>query len=558
MSHEEVLSAWRLSDRHSPIQLKTWLEDIRDILTRAIKGTENELERIRQIESSFSKIEALFPVVERLAAIRGGMEECLNVLRDQNRELDSRIILIEDLGRISADWEDSDELLDGFLIELKTCLENVRDMLTRAINSAGNELERIRQIESSFSKIEALSPVVERLTAIRGGMEECLKVLQDHNGELDNSVRWAKNLARTSAAQEAPPEVIVREDRPEIRDEVPCKPLVSDFGVETFSDEEEARIDKRETMSSMAWEVPPDVKGREDRLETKDEVPFKPLVSDLGVETFPDEEEARIDKRESIISTLSKIFSEHPFLILFSFVLTTALITASVTYFMSNQSSQLAELHKSISMLNNELSKSYSVNEELTLKNAGLNKYMSDSETRSRELKDKNNELKLELQATNSNLAQSKNDLDVMQTTNLRANSEIKAKLLEIANMRTELEGLRHLSEFLKAESGGSLILDPVWLKSGESAQILEGRLTIRLEQATSQDSCSDVIAQLSPSLPGVVPLREMNQYSKTLCPRLGIPENFRLKNNRCSILLLGSKTNNDGTKAYLVAVFKK
>ncbi len=506
LSNEQVLSAVRLPDMRSPIQLKTWLVDVRDMLTRAIKGAENELEPISQIESSFSKIEALSPVVERLAAIRGGMEGCLNVLRDHNGELDSRIILIEDLGRISADWQASDELLDGFLLELKTCLESVRDMLTRAIEVAGNELERIRQMEPSFSKIEAFSPVVERLAAIRGGMEGCLNVLRDHNGELDSSVMWVKNLGRTSAACEASPEV----------------------------------------------------RGREDRLEVQNEVPSNPLISDFGVETFPDEEQAKIYNRETMTSTLSKIFSERPFLIIFSFVLATVLTTASLTYLMNNKFNQLAELHKSIYMLKNELFKSSSDNKELTLKNADLNKYMADSEARSNEMKDKNNELKLALQFANSSLTQSKNDLDVMQVTSLRTKSEIQAKLLEIASTKIELEGLRILSGFLKAESGGSLILDPLWLKSGERSQILEGRVTIRLEQASSQDSSSDVIVQLSPSQPGFATLREMNLYNKTLCLRLGIPENFRLKNNRCSALLLGNKINNDGTKAYLVAMFKK
>ena len=506
MSNEEVPAVGGLSDRRSPIRLKTWLEDVRDMLSQAIKGAENELERISQIESSFSKIEAVSPVVERLAAIRGGMEGCLNVLRDHSGELDSRIILIEDLGRISADSQASDELLDGFLIELKTCLESVRDMLTQAIKGAENELEQIRQIESSFSMDEALSPVVERLTAVRAGMDGCLNVLRRHNGELDSGVMWVKSLGRTSAACEAPPEV----------------------------------------------------RGREDRLELQNEVPSKPLVSDSGVETFPDEERARIYKRETKISTLSKIFSERPFLIIFSFLLATALTTASLTYLMANRFSQLGELHKSTSMLKSELSKSYSANKELTIKNADLNKYVADSETRSTELKDKNNELKIELQVAKSSLAQSENDLDATQATNLRAKSEIKAKLSEIANTRAELEGLRHLSEFLKAESRGYLILEPTWLKSGESAQILGGRLTIRLEQASGKDSCSDVIFQLSSSQPGLATLRELNRYNKTSCPRLWIPENFKLKNNRCSVLLLGSKTNNDETKAYLVAVFKK
>ena len=506
MSNEQVLSAVRLSDMRSPIQLKTWLVEVRNMLTQAIKGAENELEPISQIESSFSKIEALSPVVERLTAIRGGMEGCLNVLRDHNGELDSRIILIEDLGRISADWQASDELLDGFLLELKTCLESVRDMLTRAIKVAGNELERIRQMEPSFSKIEAFSPVVERLAAIRGGMEGCLNVLRDHNGELDSCVMWVKNLGRTSAACEASPEV----------------------------------------------------RGREDRLEVQNEVPPIPLISDFGVETFPHEEQARIYNKETMPSNLSKIFSERPFLIIFSFVLAIVLTTASLTYLMNNNINQLAELHKSISMLKNELSKSYSDNQELTLRNADLNKYMADSEIRSNELKDKNNELKLALQFANSSLTQSKNDLDVMQATSLRTKSEIQAKLFEIASTKIELEGLRILSGFLKAESGGSLILDPLWLKSGERTQILEGRVTIRLEQASSQDSSSDVIVQLSPGHPGFATLKEMNLYNKTLCLRLGIPENFRLKNNRCSALLLGNKTNNDGTKAYLVAMFKK
>jgi regulator of replication initiation timing len=310
--------------------------------------------------------------------------------------------------------------------------------------------------------------------------------------------------------------------------------------------------------TTAACEASPEVRGPEDRLEVQNEVASNALISDFGVETFPDEEQARIYNRETMTSTLSKIFSERPFLIIFSFVLATVLTTASLTYLMNNTFNQLTELHKSISMLKNELSKSYSDNKELTLKNADLNKYMADSEARSNELQDKNNELKLALQFANSSLTQSKNDLDVMQATSLRTKSEIQAKLLEIASTKIELEGLRILSGFLKAESGGSLMLDPLWLKSGERSQILEGRVTIRLEQASSEDSRSDVIVQLSPSQPGFATLREMNLYNKTLCLRLGIPENFRLKNNRCSALLLGNKINNDGTKAYLVAMFKK
>jgi regulator of replication initiation timing len=361
-------------------------------------------------------------------------------------------------------------------------------------------------VESSFSKKEALSPVVEGFTAARGGMEECPNVSGHQNGQLDNSVTDVQNLGRTPAA----------------------------------------------------WEASPDVRGPEDRLEVQDEVPSNPLVSDFGVETFPDEEQASFYKRETITCTLSKMFSEHPILLLFSFVFVTVIITTPLTYLTFNKSDQLKELHKSVSMLKDELSKSYSSNKELTLKNADLGKHMTESEASSSELKDKNNELKVALQFANSELSESRDDLDVLQATSLRAKSEIQAKLLEIANTRIELEGLRILSGFLKAESGGSFILDPVWLKSGESVQILEGRLTIRPEQASSQESCSDVIVQLSSSQPGFASPRGINQYNKTLCPRLGIPENFRLKNNRCSVLLLGSKTNNDGAKAYLVTVFRK
>jgi hypothetical protein len=507
MPNKESISVGKVPDRRSLIELKTWLEGARDMLILAIQGAESELERIRQIESVFAKTEALSPVVERLMKIRDGMENFLEILRDQDGQWVKRITWVENLGKISAAWEASTEVSDmPSLIELKTWLEGTRVMLILAIQGAESELGRIRQIESVFAKTEALSPVVESLTKIRDGVEAFLDILRYQDGEWGRRITWVENLERISAA----------------------------------------------------WEASTELGGGESRVEVQDEVPSEPSVFDFGVDLFPDEEQATVYERKTITAALSKTFSERTLLIFFSLFFAIVLSAASLTYLIANQFHRLeiGELYKSISMLKDELSTSYSANKELTLKNADLNN-IAESEAGLNELKDKNNELELALQAANSSLAESKNDLHVMQANSLGMISELKAKSLEIASTRTELEVSRYLFEFFKAESGGSFILNPVWLKYGESAKILDGRLTIRIEQASSQNSSSDVLVHLSSQAPFAT-LGGMNQFKKTFCPLLGIPENFRLKNNRCSVVLLGSKTTEDETKAYLVAVFKK
>jgi hypothetical protein len=216
MPNDGSISAGKLPDIHYLMELKIWLERARDMLIPAIQRAENELEQILQIESALSEVEALSPVLKRVAKIRAGMEACLDSLRHQDREWIKRINSVENLGRISVVWKSSSEVSDmRCLIELKAWLEDARDMLIRVINGAEEELERIRRIESALSEVEALPPVLKRIAKIRAGMEESLVILWDQNVEWVSRIPWVENLGRFSAAPEASRHVGVLEGKGE-------------------------------------------------------------------------------------------------------------------------------------------------------------------------------------------------------------------------------------------------------------------------------------------------------------------------------------------------------
>jgi hypothetical protein len=362
MPDEESILAGTRSDRRCFIELKTWMEGARDLFIRAIQRTENELEWIRQAESEFTRTEALSPVIERLAEISAGMNDCLDILRDQDREWIKWIDSVENLGRISAPWGASGEVLDrSCLIELKAWLDGTPGTLIRAIKRAEDELERIRRIESAFPKAETLSPDLKRLTGIRTGMEECLDMLWDLNVECISRATWVENLVgKTSVARKASTE-----------------------------------------------------SGRgKNRIEVRDEVLSKPLGSDFGVLPFPDEEKARVDMRNTITAILSKNFPEHTRLIFIYFVIAIVLTTASLIYLRTDRSNRLSEPVKPVTMLKKKLPTSHPGNKEQTLENADLNQHSGDSEARSSELKDTtNNASEPALKEAKSGLAKNRNHL---------------------------------------------------------------------------------------------------------------------------------------------------
>ncbi len=360
MPNEESIFAGTRSGRRCFIELKTWMEGARGLLIRAIQRTEDELERIRQAESAFSKTGALASVIEGLTGIRVGITECLDILRDHDGEWIKRINSVESPGRISAPWGPSGEVSGrGCLIELKAWLDGAPNTLIRAIRRAEDELERLRQIESAFSKTETLFPDLERLTRIRAGMEECLDMLWDQNVECVSRTTWVENLV----------------------------------GI------------------SLAWEASTESGGGKDRIGVQDEALSRPLGSDLGVAPFCNEDKVRVDKKNTIIPTLSKNFPERALLLFSSFVIAIALTTASLIYLRADQSNRLPELNKPVAILKEELPASYSDNKEETPKNVDLNQYVTDSEAGSSELKDKNSESKLALKEAKSGLAQNKNHL---------------------------------------------------------------------------------------------------------------------------------------------------
>ncbi|MDR3555170.1 MAG: hypothetical protein P4L55_10485 [Syntrophobacteraceae bacterium] len=364
-----------------------------------------------------------------------------------------------------------------------------------AVQRADNELQQIRRIEAEFSKIEALSLITQRLTKIRSGMEECLEILRDQNVEWMSRITWIENVAGITAVWQVSTELVGLETEP------PCKPLTPAFGVE----------------------------------------PLHPG------------EQIRIGERNSVTAALSRTFSEHSFLTFIFFTLSIVLITGSLSYLIANHS-RLQDLHQYIYTLKNELSTSRSANKDLSLKNSDLNHSIAAMEGYSNKVKEKNSELKLDLQAEHLTLAQSKHDLAAIKATNHRMRYEVKSKLLDIANAQTELKGALYLSEMSKAKSDRALILNPVWFQPGESVRILDGRFTIRIEQALGQNPRSGIVFQVSPVRKGFAGKR----YHKTFRARLGIPENFRAGYHKCALVLLGSKTNGNGTRAYLIAVLRK
>jgi hypothetical protein len=496
MQYEQVVSVGTVSERHYLIELKTWLEEARDMLIPAIQRVENELQRIPLLESTFGETEAPATVTEGLTSIRVGMQACLEILRDQDSRWIKGINSVEKLVRISEGWEASGELsVKQCTIEFKSWLEGALETLMPAVQRADNELQRIRRIEAEFSKIETLSLITQRLTKIRSGMVECLEILRDQNVEWMSRITWIENVAGITAV----------------------------------------------------WQVSSELVG----LET--EPPSKPLIPAFGVETLHPGEPLRIGERNSMTAALSRTFSEHSLLTFIFFTLSIVLITGSLSYLIANHS-RLEDLHQYIYTLKNDLSTSRSVNKNLSTKNSDLNYSIAAMEGYFNKVKEKNSELKLNLQAEHLMLTQSKHDLAAIKATNHRMRSEVNSKLSDIANAQTELKGALYLSEMSKATSDRSLILNPVWFQPGESVRILDGRFTMRIEQTPGQNPRSGIVFQVSPVRKGFTGKR----FHKTFRPRVGIPENFRAGYHKCAFVLLGSKTNNDGTKAYLIAVLRK
>lgn len=503
MQNMELVTVESVPDRRYLIELKTWLEGARNTLVQAIQIAENELQRIPQIESGFSSTQPPAWVVEDLTAIRAGIEESLGILRDQDREWIKRMNSVEDLEKISAAWEASGQVSYWYcLSELTTSLEGAREIFIQAIQRVENELQQIRRIESALYETQALSPVTENLTKIRAGIEECLEILHDLNVEWISRIAWI---------------------------EIPAK-------------------------ITAPWEVSSESRGFEQLLEILPDVPSKDLISDPGAAPLPYEERKSTHKKNSRTAAPSKTFLErHP--LTFPFLaLATLLIIGSLVYLLSNQSNRIADLHKNISTLKNQLSTSYSANKQLALQNNDLNTSMASMQVQTNDLKDRNNALELALQSATSSLAQSKHDSALMHSNNLKIISNVKSQLLKLASTQTKLDGLRYLSKLSRGRLNSTLVLSPVWLPSGQSYQILDRKLTILIPQSVSQNPDSDVVVQLSSSQQ----IFTRHPLNKTLLPRLGIPENFRFEHRWYSLVLLGNRTNNDGTKAYLIAVLKK
>ncbi|MEN6437304.1 MAG: hypothetical protein ABFD97_01840 [Syntrophobacter sp.] len=92
----------KMPDRWSLLELRTWMQSAAHLLNDTVKGIDAEMDRIHQLELVFGKNPALTPVMLKLAGIRGGIENRVASLREQQNGWLSRVMWVENLERVSA------------------------------------------------------------------------------------------------------------------------------------------------------------------------------------------------------------------------------------------------------------------------------------------------------------------------------------------------------------------------------------------------------------------------------------------------------------------------
>lgn len=201
----------------NPQAANNWIVDlIRDsqgllahlLLTEGLPGPQ-ERERINALVSRFRQMhqKAAAAKSRRAAEFSSGQAQVRVDVAGMAPALTLPVATVS--GKMPDRWS---------LLELKTWMESSNQRLIEAVEGAGAQLARIRQIESALGKTEALSPVVARLSDIRGGLERFLDSLIEQGNEWGRKAALVESLERISAASEAAAENQV-EDLTEAGDE---------------------------------------------------------------------------------------------------------------------------------------------------------------------------------------------------------------------------------------------------------------------------------------------------------------------------------------------------
>ena len=174
----------------------------------------------------------------------------------------------------------------------------------------------------------------------------------------------------------------------------------------------------------------------------------------------------------------------------------------------------------------------------------------SNLETRFKDLESRLDAAERNNSQTASELALTLKDREISRAEVLKLKSDLEAKSSQLEALGTDRRAMEKRYTSLLETLGVHVVLEPTWVRSGETTGAFDGNLSIVLNEGSDMSKCrkdSEAVVYLSG-----------DKHKENLCLRTGKPETFKYQGGTYFFNLLQSEDNSEGAHRYCIFIYRK